>query len=91
LIAKIEPVAKSAPMQIVGTIENIRHVKADRDSISIKIQTGTVYEVQISPTLIKQLNVDADKLIKKQIEIRDLKADDKNVFQVSTIEQIKLQ
>jgi hypothetical protein len=91
LITKIQPISKSAPIQIVGTIENIRHVKADRDSISIKIQTGTVYEVQISPTLIKQLNVDADKLIKKQIEIRDLKADDKNVFQVSTIEQIKLQ
>jgi phosphonate transport system substrate-binding protein len=91
LIAKIAPISKSAPIQIVGTIENIRHVKADRDSISIKIQTGTVYEVQISPTLIQQLNVDADKLIKKQIEIKDLQADEKNVFQVSTIDQIKLQ
>jgi ABC transporter, phosphonate, periplasmic substrate-binding protein len=93
LIAKIEPTAKStsAPIQIVGTIENIRHVKADRDSISIKIQSGTVYEVQISPTLIQQLNVDADKLIKKQISIHDLQADDKNVFQVSTIDQIKIQ
>jgi hypothetical protein len=92
LIAKIAPVStKSAPIQIVGTIENIRHVKADRDSISIKIQTGTVYDVQISPTLVQQLNVDADKLIKKQIEIKDLQADDKNVFQVTTIGQIKIQ
>lgn len=93
LIAKIEPVSKStsAPIQIVGTIENIRHVKADRDSISIKIQSGTVYEVQISTALIQQLNVDPDKLIKKQIEIRDLQADEKNVFQVSTIDQIKVQ
>jgi ABC transporter, phosphonate, periplasmic substrate-binding protein len=91
LIAKTEPGSNSATMQIVGTIENIRHIKADRDSISIKIQTGTVYEVQISPTLIQQLNVDPDKLIKKQIEIRDLKADEKNIFQVSTIDQIKLQ
>jgi ABC transporter, phosphonate, periplasmic substrate-binding protein len=91
LIAKIEPISKSAPIQIVGTIENIRHVRADRDSISIKIQTGTVYEVQISPILIKQLNVDPDKLIKKRVEIYDLKADEKNVFQVNTIDQIKLQ
>jgi hypothetical protein len=77
--------------ELTGIIENIRHVTSDKDSISIKTASGKVYEIQISHSLIQKLNVDSDKLIKKQIAIRDVKANDQNVIQINEIGQIALQ
>ncbi len=83
-------VATPDPNDIVGTIENIRHVTSDKDSINIKLASGKIYEVRISPALVQKLNVESDKLIKKQIVLHDIKIEENNVIQVSNVEQIRL-